>query len=111
VIAPNTTYSTVFGIDRGVRETYFVHTYPNNNKKTLTFYHNDANESEDFDNIGSAPTGLTTLTNLKGNLPQNTGYIGGSCYQQPGMTSIDSIRNWSSLRAIQYFRLNNGDGV
>lgn len=111
VIASRTTYATVFGFDRGVNETYFVHTYPDTSKKTVTLYHNDANESEDFDNLGSSPTGLKTLTNLRGNLPQNTDYIGGSSYQQPGMTSIDSIYNWSSIHNIHGFRLNDGDGV
>ena len=111
IIAPNTTYTIIFGGDFSTNETYFVHTYPDASLKTLTFYHNDATESEDFDNEGPAPTGLNFLTNLRGYLPQNTITIGGSCYQMTGMTSVAAILNWNSISSIQYFRLNNGDGA
>ena len=37
--------------------------------------------------------------------------MGGSCYQQPTMTSIANIANWRSINSIQYFRLNFGDRI
>jgi hypothetical protein len=102
---------TIFAGDFGTNETYFVHTYADSGLKTLTCYHNDATESEDFDNLFGGPTsGLQYLSNLRGNLPQNTPTIGGSCYQMAGMTSLTNVPNWNSISTVKYFRFNKGDG-
>ena len=111
VIAPNTTYQTIFAGDFQTNENYYVHTYTDSSLKTLTCYHNDAAESEDFDNLSTGATGLTRLSNLRGNLPKNTPTIGGSCYQSSTMTSVAGILDWNSIQGIQNFRLNKGDGV
>jgi len=113
VIAPNTTHATQavdvgYTIYPGVE---YDHTYPNSNQKTLTFYHNDAAERSDFDNLYAPASSLTQLKNLRGNLPINTPNIGGSCYQQSTMSSVANITNWSSIHSIQNFRLNNGDNT
>ena len=112
IIAPNTTYATIFDGGFQSNENYYVHTYTDSSLKTLTFYHNDASESEDFDNLMGGPTtGLTYLSNLRGNLPQNTITIGGSSYQSAGMTNLAGVLDWNAINTIQYFRLNKGDGV
>jgi hypothetical protein len=113
VIAPNTTfalYSTNLG-NLSVPGLYFFHTYRDSSMKTLTFYHNDGVEESDLDNQKAPAGGLTRLKNLRGNLPQNTNTLGGSSYQQPTMTTVAGISNWNQLHSIQYFRLNNGDGL
>lgn len=106
-LAPNTIYYPL--IDRWNNALYIIHTYPDTSLKTLTFYHNDASESEYLDNGQFPAPGLTKLSNLRGNLPQNTQLLGGSCYQQPTMTSVAAIRNWNTIRSVQKFGLNNGD--
>jgi len=111
VVAPNTTYF-IEGTDVGynlVNGIYYKHNYPDSSLKTLTFYHNDAAERSEFDNVYNPATGLTRLKNLRGNLPVNTPNIGGSCYQQSTMTSVANITNWNAIHSIQNFRLNNGD--
>jgi YD repeat-containing protein len=111
VIAPNTTHGTQ-AVDVGYTiypGVVYDHTYPNSNLKTLTFYHNDAGERSDFDNLFSPAPSLTLLRNFRGNLPLNTPNIGGSCYQQSTMTAVANITNWNSIHSIQNFRLNNGD--
>jgi YD repeat-containing protein len=110
-IAPNTTLYAYYDNAHFFNTFYIIHTYHDTSLKTITCYHNDAAEDEDFDNINNPATGLTRLKNLRGNLPANTTYIGGSCYQQPTMTSLANIANWSSINTIQYFRLNFGDGI
>jgi hypothetical protein len=110
-LAPNTTAGIIHGGDIDQMEAYFIHTYKNDSLKTLTLYHNDATEREDFDNMAAAPTGLTKLSNLRGNLPQNTPDIGGSCYQNATMSSVANVTNWNSISSIKNFRLNNGDLV
>ena len=113
VIAPNTTHA-IQAVDVGYT-TYpgvvYDHSYPNSSQKTLTFYHNDAAERSDFDNLYAPAPSLTQLKNLRGNLPINTPNIGGSCYQQSTMSSVANITNWSSIHSIQNFRLNNGDNT
>jgi len=88
---------------------YYVHNYVDTSLKTITCYHNDAAENSDFDNDLAPATSLTKLRNFRGNLPAHTISIGGSCYQQSGMTSVQNITNWSSISSVQYFRMNNGD--
>jgi len=90
---------------------YFVHNYPDTSLKTITCYHNDTTENSDFDNFYSPATSLTKLRNLRGNLPQHTNEIGGSCYQQPSMNNLQGILNWNSINSVQFFRLHLGDGV
>lgn len=109
VMAPHTTFEIIddyYGF-----EGYLVHTYNNSNLKTITFYHNDGNETPDMDNANSPATSLTLLTNLRGNLPQNTNEIGGSSYQQPGALTVSGITNWNSITAVHAFNLQTGDGI
>ena len=97
----------VYNLSSGVE---YDHTYPDSSQKTLTFYHNDAAERSDFDNLISPASSLTKLKNLRGNLPVGTPNIEvGPCYQQSSMSSVANIANWSSIHSIQNFRLNNGD--
>jgi YD repeat-containing protein len=113
VIAPGTTHATQ-AVDVGYTlypGVVYDHTYPSSIQKTLTFYHNDAAERSDFDNLYAPAPSLTQLKNLRGNLPVNTPNIGGSCYQQSTMSSVANIANWSSIRSIQNLRLNNGDNT
>ncbi len=114
VIAPNTTYAI-----GGYHDYYnnillsqisFTHTYTDTTLKTLTFYHNDDSTNSDLDNINSPATSLTRLTNLRGNLPQNTLWLGGSSYQQPGAMSVAGIINWNTIASVWRFNLQTGDG-
>jgi hypothetical protein len=108
VVAPNT---NPYFYTAGTHQIYYIHTYRDTSLKTLTLYHNDAVEDEDFDNGTYPANGLIRLKNLRGNIPQYTTTFGGSCYQQPSMTSVAGIANWNSINTIQYFRLNNGDKI
>jgi YD repeat-containing protein len=89
---------------------YIIHTYPNNNPKTITVYHNDDDANTWYDNWASPATPETLMANLRGNLPQYSDRIGGSSYQQASMTSLVGITNWSSITTILNFTLNTGDG-
>jgi YD repeat-containing protein len=89
---------------------YIIHTYPNNNLKTITLYHNDDEAHSMFDNWFSPASSEVVLTNLRGNLPQFTIWMGGSSYQQASMTSVAAITNWTSISSITQFYLNTGDG-
>jgi YD repeat-containing protein len=113
VIAPYTTYTTLRAFDYYHRvyfyQVYLIHNYPNDSIKTITFYHNDANENSDLDNAYNPATSLLKLTNLRGNLPQNTNEIGGSCYQQPGALTVSGISNWNSITSVHSFNLQVGD--
>ena len=111
-VHPLNTVYTFMGTDSGefnVRGVYYQHNYIDSSLKTLTFYHNDANERSDFDNVYNPANSMIRLTNLRGNFPLSTNTIGGSSYQQPTMISVANIANWSSIHSILYFRLNNGD--
>lgn len=89
---------------------YIIHTYPNNNLKTITLYHNDDEAHSMFDNWFSPASSEIVLSNLRGNLPQFTIYMGGSSYQQASMTSVAAITNWASISSIIRFYFNTGDG-
>jgi hypothetical protein len=109
---PNTIYVPYFdNVYHNQYSYYFVHNYPDTSLKTITCYHNDTTENSDFDNIYNPATSLIKLRNLRGDLPQHTNEIGGSCYQQPSMTNLQGILNWNSISSVQYFRMNLGDGV
>jgi hypothetical protein len=110
VIAPNTTYQKLRDGTLNPTELYFVHTYPDTSSKTITFYHTDGAEACDLDNLSSPATSLTKVRNLKGYFPQNTTLFGGSSYQQPGASKLDSVHNWSSITSVTQFFLNSGDG-
>jgi hypothetical protein len=88
---------------------YYVHTYSDTTLKTITCYHNDAAENTDFDNVNNPAPGLAHLRNLRGYLPAHTNSIGGSCYQQASMTSLQGVLNWNAINSVRYFRLNDGD--
>ena len=111
IIAPNTTYQSIYSFEFNGPAMYYMHTYPDTSQKTLTFYHNDAAEHEHLDNVHVPATSLTRLKNLRGNLPQNTVILGASCYQDPSMTSVANIPNWNSIHTIQLFRIAHGDGI
>jgi YD repeat-containing protein len=109
VMAPRTTFEIIN--DFYYYEGYLIHTYPSTSLKTITFYHNDANENSALDNANNPATSLMLVTNLRGNLPQNTNEIGGSSYQQPGALTVSGIINWNSITSVHYFDLQNGDRV
>jgi hypothetical protein len=112
VIAPNTTYATISDGSYpggGPTSLYLVHNYPDSNLWTITFYHNDAQESADLDNLISPATSLSKLENFRGNLPLHTTLFGGSSYQQRSATTVANINNWNAITTIQDFFLNSGD--
>lgn len=110
-LAPNTVVKYFTGQFNNNSIPHFIHTYPNNNVKILTFYHNDAIENSVFDNYYNPGTSLTLLANLRGNLPQLTQRIGGSGYQQASMNSVANVTNWNSISSVTDFVPGNGDGV
>ena len=111
VLAPNTTVVTLFGYFSHIPYNYYIHTYPDTTKKTITFYHNDANESQDLDNVNGPGTSLTLLKNIRGNLPQFIQLIGGSGYQQTSAQTVANITNWNGINSITEWSPGNGDGV
>jgi hypothetical protein len=90
---------------------YWIHTYPDNSLKTLTFYHNDATEAMSFDNAYSPATSLNLLRNFRGNLPQNTQGFGPNCFQQASANSVSLITNWNTINSITGFSVFSGDGA
>lgn len=104
IILPANTYIYIIGIP------YFIHTYPDNTQKTLTFYHNDGNEFSGLDNGQNPATSLTLVKNVRGNYAQNMLAIQGSCYQQSSAQTIAAITNWNSITTITDFTPGNGDG-
>lgn len=109
---PNTVYVPYYEALYGMKNAYYyIHSYADTSLKTITCYHNDTAENSDFDNINSPATSLTKLRNLRGDLPAHTNEIGGSCFQQASMTSLQGISNWSSISSVLYFRMNMGDGI
>jgi len=113
VLAPYTTYTSLRNFDYYNQvyyyQVYLIHNYPDSSTKTITFYHNDANENSDLDNAYSPATSLLKVTNLRGNLPQNTNEVGGSSYQQPGALTVSGISNWNSITSVHAFNLWVGD--
>jgi YD repeat-containing protein len=97
-------------IQIGSSALYLVHTYADASLKTLTFYHNDAEETQYLDNANSPATSVSKLTNFRGNLPQHIKQFGSSSYQQASMSSVANVINWASIHSINDFHLNTGDG-
>jgi hypothetical protein len=97
-------------IQKGNSALYLVHTYADTTLKTLTFYHNDAEETQYLDNVDRPATSLSKLKNFRGNLPQHIKQFGSSSYQQPSMSSVANVTNWASIHSINDFHLNTGDG-
>lgn len=90
---------------------YLVHTYADTTTlKTLTFYHNDGEETQYLDNVNAPATSLSKLKNLRGNLPQHIKQFGSSSNQQASMSSVVNVINWASIHSINDFHLNTGDG-
>jgi len=110
-IPDSTTYGIANSGEENANVVYYIHTYRDTSLKTITFYHNDDGINAHLDNFNAPATSLMKLKHYRGNLPQNLNIFGGSCYQQPSMTSIDSIYNWSSLHNITYVHWLSGDGV
>jgi len=98
-LPPNTAFS--FG--------YFTHTYPDTSIKTLTFYHNDGTENTALDNVIIPAVSLTKIRNFRGNMPQQTTWLGGSCYQYASAWSLDNIANWNSISSVTGFAPHTGD--
>lgn len=103
-LPPNT---SAFGSEPFI---YIVHTYPSNSLRTVTFYHNDAGETNVLDNWINPATSLMSMKNIRGNFPQFTPEIGGTCHQFTSMNTLNNITNWNSIASVTYFVLHNGDG-
>jgi hypothetical protein len=97
-------------IQQGTSSLYLVHTYADVTLKTLTFYHNDADETQYLDNVNAPATSLSKVKNLRGNLPQHIKQFGSSSNQQASMSSVANVTNWASIHSINDFHLNTGDG-
>ncbi|MDO6433268.1 hypothetical protein Q4E93_21840 [Flavitalea sp. BT771] len=97
-------------IQKGSSALYLVHTYADTSLKTLTFYHNDAEETQYLDNVNASATSLSKLKNFRGNLPQHMKQFGSSSYQQASMSTVANVSNWTSIHSINDFHLNTGDG-
>jgi YD repeat-containing protein len=98
-------------IQQGTSSKYLVHTYSDTTTlKTLTFYHNDAEETQYLDNVNAPATSLSKVKNLRGNLPQHIKQFGSSSNQQASMSSVANVTNWASIHSINDFHLNTGDG-
>ncbi len=63
----------------------------------------------DLDNSNSPAYSLMLLKNLRGNLPQQTTYIGASCYQQSSALTVANISNWNSINSVTQWILATGD--
>ncbi len=109
VLAPNTTQSQAAHPEWNGYAWYFVHTYPDNSVKTLTFYHNDASESSALDNNGYPASSLPHLRNLRGNLPQYMQEVGGSSYQDSSILTVAGITNWNTIHSIKAWGHGSGD--
>ena len=88
---------------------YWIHSYPDNSTKTLTFYHNDALESMNFDDAFAPATSLTLLRNFRGILPQNTQSVDANCFQQSSAYNFSAITNWNSINSVLNWALYVGD--
>ena len=108
-IAPNTIKTIYHGYSNGLPNVYWTHSYPDTSLKTLTFYHNDALESMNFDNAYAPATSLTLLRNFRGILPQNTQSVDASCFQQSNAYNFSAITNWNSINSVLNWGLYTGD--
>ncbi len=90
---------------------YFIHTYPDSTQKTITVFHNDADERFGLDNYASPANSMIRVKNLRGNFPQNIRLFGFSSYQQSTATTVANITNWNSITSITEFNINNGDNL
>src|SRR6202000_981859 len=77
VMPPNTIKA---GFDQFDQIWWFIHSYPDTSTKTITFYHNDIERGPGLDNWNAPATSLTKLRNLRGNIPQLSTALSGSCY-------------------------------
>lgn len=109
VLAPNTTQTQAAHPEWNGYTWYYIHTYPDNSLKTLTFYHNDQSEISGLDNNGYPASSLPHLRNLRGNLPQYTDNLGGSCYQDSSMSTVAGITNWNTIHTIKSWGHGSGD--
>jgi YD repeat-containing protein len=109
VMPPNTTKIGFFSPYDQIW--WFDHTYPNNNLKTITFYHNEVEQGPSLDNSTDPATSLTKVQNLRGNIPQASIQLGGSCFQQPSALTVANISNWNTISSIQIFEPHTGDRI
>ena len=105
IMPPNTISSPLPG------GPYWIHSYPNNNLKTLTFYHSDDTKSFRLDNKYSPASSLLQISNLRGNIPQYLYAWGQSSVQSASALSMSRVTNWATIKdCIGHFVLNPGDG-
>lgn len=90
---------------------YWIHSYPDTSKKTLTFYHGDGNEGILLDNALSPATSLTLVRNLRGNLAQHILGFGPECSQQASANTVSNIINWNTINSITSFGILSGDRI
>ena len=108
VLPANTTVNYFPGVPDNP---YVTHSYPNNNLKTITFYHNDGTEWVNFDNFNNPATCLGKLKNVRGNFPQFVWKYGGSSFQEPTYLSFANILNWNTITSLKRFSAGQGDGI
>jgi len=89
---------------------YYIHTYPDNSLKTITFYHSES-QVPTFDNFANPATSLTKLKNARGNFPQFMYQFVLSNFQQASTNTIDQIINWNSISTINTLNFHMGDGT
>jgi hypothetical protein len=110
VLAPNTTQTQAAHPEWNGYTWYYIHSYPDNSLKTLTFYHSEqATKISGLDNNGYPASSLPHLRNLRGNLPQYTSNLGGSCYQDSSMSTVAGITNWNTIHSIKSWGHGSGD--
>ena len=111
IMPPNTTHVGFGFFNQVSQEWWFDHSYPDTSLKTITIYHNDDAKAPDLDDGLAPATSLTKVRNLRGNIPQQTTAIGGSCFQQASALSVAGITNWSSISSITGFWPHCGDKI
>ncbi len=109
VRAPNTVLFAAYSAWRNAYFMYWIHSYPSSATKTLTFYHNDAGESMNVDNVVAPASSLMLIQNLRGNLPLYTPSIGGNVFQQASANTVAGITNWNSINSITDWSMTTGD--
>ncbi|HLZ88274.1 MAG TPA: hypothetical protein VKQ52_13560, partial [Puia sp.] len=109
VMPANTTRAGFF--DQFTQQWWFIHSYADSSLKTLTFYHSDDTKTAALDNAYDPAVSLTKVRNLRGNLPQGTTQLGGSCYQQASALTVANITNWNSIGSVTGFWPHCGDAT
>jgi len=109
VMPPRTTHVGFF--NQFDQQWWFDHTYPDNTLKTITIYHNDDAKAPNLDDGLAPATSLMLVRNLRGNIPQQSTAIGGSCFQQASALTVANITNWNTISSITGFWPHCGDKI